>query len=510
MSDGIERRSSPVSQSEDVIYVGANRAPHPENDFPGSVVANSRHQTSHPLSDLSNAPDSMLPTASSTSRVNKTSTQGPAASRYMRRSSAEAPRRRTVPQAQPNPRRNAAAAASTPNGVQELLEVVEYKFKQNEQQLRQKFSTHNSNIQRQLQQAWEENEELRAQVTALQDRCEASEAAIDKYKNQIGKAKGLQKFLDGLGSDLHSLKRSYDSEKRNFTERMEASEKEILRLESTLAGKDEFEGMLSHSKTSLEKLLEARGFELQSLVQHRDMLRIQLDERIGQLVEERDTRLRLEQLVAELRASESASLTASIEQCAASLASRFENLCRQDDQLVVDVAGLQQAITSLTERSYVTSDDCKVIKSEMHDLGLRVVQTLSQEATTNTTVAELSSSVEGIIQSHMQTLSQSLNRLESASRQTASNASAQLAFRTKLQGATDLLKSTESQLEATKKSEASLRKSLDQSTARVSELEAPLAPVADTNISQITPEDVENKVNRNTESSLSFHLLTRM
>ncbi|GAB7330731.1 hypothetical protein MBLNU13_g02279t3 [Cladosporium sp. NU13] len=385
-------------------------------------------------------------------------------------------------------------SAPSQSGIQELLEVVEYKFKQNEQQLRRTFLTDSNNIQRELEQAYEENEELNLRITALEDRCKSSEAAIVKYKTQIGKAKGLQKFLDGLGSDLHSLKRSYDAERIVFAERIEASETEISRLESMLAGKNEFENMLSHSKASLEQLLEARNFELQSLVQHRDMLRTQLDERIGQLVEERDARLKVEQLVAKLRISERISLTNSIEQCAASLVSKFGEFHRQDDQLVVGIAELQHAVKTLTERPFVTPDDCEAIKSDLKTLGLRIAQSLSVEAANSTAVADVSSAVEGIVHTHVQTLCRSLDRLESASAQTASDASAQMALRVELQGMADRLKNVESQLESASQCKASLEKSLDHSIARVAELETASTIAAETDANQIAPQDVENKI----------------
>jgi len=492
MSDGIQRSSSPATQSEDVIYMGANRPRHPSKPRSGHVADEAQLRAPQQLAYLPQDVNTRSATASLSSRANGKSS--PVAPIHKRRPSAAVTRHRPMPQPQFQARGNASLSAPSGNGIQELLEVVEYKFKQNEQQLRQKFLTDSNRVQGELRQAYEENEELHFRITALEDRCNSSEAAIVKYKTQIGKAKGLQKFLDGLGSDLHSLKRSYDAERILFAERIEASETEISRLESTLAGKNEFESMLSHSKTSLERLLEARNFELQSLVQHRDMLRIQLDERIGQLVEERDSRLKLEQLVAELRVSERTSLTASIEQCVASLASGFGEFRRQDDQLAVGIAELQLAIKTLTERPSITPDDCEVIKSDIQDLGLRIAQSMSAEAANSTAVAEVSSAVQGIVQTHVQTLCQGLDRLELASAQSAGDASTQVALQVELQGTVDRLKHAESQLESASQCKVSLEESLNQSIARVAELEAAPTIAADTNTEQITPQDVESKV----------------
>ena len=493
MSDDIERQTSP-STSEGVIYIGARRSGYPAPAVSGSRSAETRSQVTQPLARMSRQANGMSPTASSSNCANRESSQAPLAPISARGASVEVTRHRPIPSPRfPTPR-NARVSASTQGGIQELLEVVEYKFKQNEQQLRQAFFADSNKVQRELKQAYEENEDLQSQVAALEDRCNISEAAIVKYRAQIGKAKGLQRFLDGLGSDLHSLKRSNDAEKSSFAERIKASENEISRLKSTLAGKDEYERMLSHSKTSLEKLLEARNFELQSLVQHRDMLRTQLDERVGQLVEERDTRLRLEQLVAELRISERTSVTTSIEQCAASLVSRFGDICRQDDCIIVGIAELQDAIKLLTERQAGTPDECEAIRFEIRELGMRVLQSLGIEATTNTTVAEVSSAVEGIVQSHVQKLCRSLDRLESVSRQTTDDVSAQVILRQELQGSADRLRRAESQLESEKQSKTSLEKSLDRSVARIPELEAASNAAAVTNTDVATPQDVENKV----------------
>jgi predicted nucleic acid-binding Zn-ribbon protein len=494
MSDGIERRSSPVPQSEDVIYMGAN-LPRSAGTVPIDSVGGQR--SPHVLQPFLRRPEMRKYISSPGSArlsLDRRTPPGVPARMPARDSSVKVIERRPVQQAQVQSYAHATAPDAATTGMQELLEVVQYKFKQNERQLRRAFSADSNKLRRELQQAYEENADLRSQLLAFEDRCERSEAAIVKYRGQIGKAKNLQKFLDGLGSDLHSLKRSYDAEKSSFAKRIEISETEITRLESTLASKNGFESMLSHSKASLERLLEVRGFELQSVVQHRDMLRSQLDERIGQLVEERDSRLRLEQLVAELSGSDRASLTTSIEQCKTSLMSKFGELGRQDDQLILDVAGLQDAVRRLAVRPSVSSDDFDAIKAEMHDLWLRIVQSLSAEATADMTVAEVSSSMEGIIQNHMQALHQGLARLQSASEQTANNASAHATLQLELQSAADRLRRTETELEAAKQSEVNLNDALVQSRARVSELEAEPVPAAANSTIQITSQDVEDKV----------------
>jgi hypothetical protein len=130
----------------------------------------------------------------------------------------------------------------------------------------------------------------------------------------------------------------------------------------------------------------------------------------------------------------------------------------------------------------------------MHNLWLRIVQSLSAEATADTTVAEISSSMEGIIQDHMQALHRELGRLQLASEQTANNASAHAAFQVDLQGAADRLRRTENELEAAKQSEVSLNNALVQSRARISGLEAEQLLAASDNNMQITSQDVENKV----------------
>jgi hypothetical protein len=494
MSDGIERHSSPVAQSEDVIYMGANLPKSAGNVPRDSVEGQRTPQVPHPFSRRLEMREHISSPGSA--RLSFARRAPPAAPARMaaRDSSAKAIEGRPVQRSQIQTYAHATAPDPAATGMQELLEVVQYKFKQNEQQLQRAFSTNSKKLRRELQQAYEESAHLRSQLLAFEDRCERSEAAIVKYRGQIGKAKNLQKFLDGLGSDLHSLKRSYDSEKSSFAKRIEISETEITRLESTLASKNGFESMLSHSKASLERLLEARGFELQSVVQHRDMLRNQLHERIGQLVEERDSRLRLEQLVAELSGSDRASLTTSIEQCKTSLMSKFGELGRQDDQLILDVAGLQDAVRRLAERPSVSSDDIDGIKAEMHGLWLRIVQSLSAESSADLTVVEVSSSMAGIVQNHMQALHQGLGRLQSASEQTANNASAHATFQLELQGAADRLRRTETELEAAKQSEVNLNDALVKSRARVSELEAEPVPAAAESTIQITAQDVEDKV----------------
>lgn len=490
MSDDIERVSSPTTQSEDVIYIGANPSQHSQVALDSFATSKRNIETSQRSSHISNIAGGTQSVRGSLSYAGD-DFQSPG------RKITQIPfPRKPTPGSRILSREHANRPEPTAGGVKELLEVVEYKFKQNEQRLRQAFSNDNDRTQTELQQACEENEGLRSQLAALDERCNRSEAAILKYRSQIRKAKSLQKFLDGLGVDLQSLKRSHDLEKVNFARRIEANDTEIQRLESTLAGKDRFENMLSHSKTSLEKLLEARGYEIQSLVQHRDLLRNQLDERIGQLVEERDNRMRLEQLVVELRSRESLSLTKSIEQCVASLAPKLGDLGRQDDQLLLGIAGIQTAVDNLTQRPAYSPNDCDTVKAAVHDLGLRTAQMLNTELDSSSIVAEICSSVEGIIQNHVGVVTRGLDRLESSSKQTVGEASTKATSETELQHVAAILERTDSQLEMARQREKTLSDALAQAEGRISELEAVSASGTTSDKAQTSIHEVEKKVSR--------------
>lgn len=493
MSDGLESQASSESQSEDVVYMGANLPKPPMNVHPGSARGAILHQASRPIGRSDRVATQFTSSNSTNRAVSEKTSSRSLGSRFNYSSSTPLANRQPSVRVPSQPRAPVTIPAFPATDTQDLLDVVAYKFKQQQQGLQQAYSSHNKKIQSELQQACEENELLRAQVAAAEEHCAQSDVAISKYRTQIGKAKTLQKFLDGMGNDLHSLKLAFDHEKRTFATRIGISETEIARLESALAGRAEFEGMLSHSKTLLESLLEAKGFELQSALQHRDMLRAQLEEKIGQLVEERDTRSRLEQLVGELRISDRASLTASIEQCTAALLSKMSSFDQKDDQLVVDIAALQEAVQKLTERPAVTVDDFKTIKDQLRDVGLNIAQSISMEAAGSTTVTDVSTSLEGIVQYHMQTLSTALDRLESTSRQTKTDEQATAVLRGQLQSATNGLTRLEVQLDASRQSEASLNTALSQSAARISELEA-TAATAGTPNTDATSEQVEHKV----------------
>lgn len=508
MSDGLESYASSEAQTEDVIYVGAKPTRSPVDARSGFHEV-PFGQTLRPLSR------STRPTGRPTSAA---LTRNLDAGRIHSRSSgpssnlsSSAPVQNRQPSLRPQSRPQGRAAilapanpTSLPTDTKDLLDIVAYKFRQQEQNLQHAYSSDNKKIRFELQQACEENDSLRSQVVASKERCAQADIAIAKYRDQIHKAKTLQKFLDGMGNDLLSLKRSYDHEKRMFANRIEISEAEIARLEASLAGRVEFEGMLSHSKTLLESLLEAKGFELQSVIQHRDMLRSQLDERIGQLVEERDTRLRLEQLVGELRVNERASLKASVEQCTASLLSKLSTFGQKDDQLAVGVAAIQEAVQTLTEQSVATPDDCDVIKAQVRDVGLNIAQSISMESANSTTVADLSMSVEGIIQYHMQTLCTALDRMESKSCQTTTDEQAIALLQTELQGAADRSTRYESQLDAARQNVVDLNDALAQSAARISELENRSTQDAASAPNVISPEDVDHKVCNSTTCAVAI------
>lgn len=508
MSDGLESYASSEAQTEDVICVGANSSRSPV-DARSGFHKMPLGQTSRPLSR------STRPSGHSTSAA---LTRNLDAGRiYSRLSgprsnlSSSAPVQNRQPSLRPQSRPQGRAAipapanpAPLPTDTKDLLDIVAYKFRQQEQKLQHAYSSDNKKIRFELHQACEENDSLRSQVVASEERCTQADIAIAKYRDQISKAKTLQKFLDGMGNDLLSLKRSYDHEKRMFVSRIEISEAEIARLEASLAGRVEFEGMLSHSKTLLENLLEAKGFELKSVIEHRDMLRSQLDERIGQLVEERDTRLGLEQLVGELRVNERASLKASVEQCTASLLSKLSTFNQKDDQLAIGVAAIQEAVQTLTERSVATPDDCDVIKAQVCDVGLDIAQSISMESSNSTTVADLSTSVDGIIQYHMQTLCTALDRMESKSCQTTTDEQAIALLQTELQGAADRSTRLESQLDAAMQNGVDLNNALAQSATRISELENRSTHDAASALNVISPEDVDHKVCNSTTCAVAI------
>jgi len=495
MSDGFERELSSEARSDDVVCVGGNSLTANTSERVNVPRETRYAQTSQPaVRPMVSSRQSAFadPVRNTTARRTFLPSHKPTPERGLNSTAAlHQPR----VQASPGPaRRRVTALSSLPDETQDLLDVVAYKFKEKEQSLQRAFSADQRKMQSELQKAYHENETLRSQVATFEEQCHQSEVAISKYRSQIGKAKGLQKFLDGLGNDLHSLKRSYDIAKVDFAVRIEASETEIERLECSLAGKDEFETMLSHSKVTLEKLLDAKGFELQSVIQHRDMLRGQLDERIGQLVEERDTRMRLEQLVGQLRLDGRQSLTASLERVTASLVSKMSGLGQQGDELAIEIADIHQNVGTLVARRPATLDDCKALKTEMHELGLRIAQGLSIEAVTNTTVADLTTSVEGLIQNHMRTLRQELERIETGWKRTASNEQAHAAVEAQLHGANERLARLESQLNAAREKESSANNALEKSLARVSELEVVALNSPTPTSEGVTPQDVELKV----------------
>ena len=492
MSDGLEGELSSEARSDDVVYVGGNSVT--SNTTERANVTRHAQMSQPAVRSMVSSRQSVFagPVRETTAKRPFPPSHKPAPQHGLNLTVAKQQPRVHASPGPPRPR--ATATVSPPDETQDLLDVVAYKFREKEQSLQRAFFADQKKMQSELQQAYEENENLRSQVAGFEEQCHQSEAAISKYRSQIGKAKGLQKFLDGLGNDLHSLKRSYDIEKVNFATRIEASETEIERLECSLAGKDEFETMLSNSKITLEKLLDAKGFELQSVVQHRDMLRSQLEERIGQLVEERDTRARLEQLVGQLRLDGRLSLTASLEQVTTSLVSKMSGLGRQGDELAVEIADIHHSIESLAERRPATLEDCQALKIEMHELGLRIPQGLSIEAATNTTVADLTTSVEGLIQNHMRTLQQGLDRIEIGWNKSASSEQANAALQAQLFGAKERLTQLKSQLDAARRNQSTANNALDKSLARISELEAASLRIPTPISKQFTPQKVELKV----------------
>jgi chromosome segregation ATPase len=187
-------------------------------------------------------------------------------------------------------------------------------------------------------------------------------------------------------------------------------------------------------------------------------------------------------------------LTASLEQVTASLLSKMSGLGQQGDELAIEIADIHHNVETLTERRPATLDDCKALKTEVHELGLRITQGLSIEAATNTTVADVTTSVEGLIQNHMRTLRQELERIEAGWNKSASSEQAHAAVQAQLHGATERLAQLESQLNAAKENESSANNALDKSLARISELETVALRSPTPTNRGVTPQDAELKV----------------
>ena len=130
----------------------------------------------------------------------------------------------------------------------------------------------------------------------------------------------------------------------------------------------------------------------------------------------------------------------------------------------------------------------------MHELGLRIAQGLSIEAATNMTVADLTTSVEGLIQNHMRTLRQELERIEAGWKIAASSEQAHAAVQAQLHVANERLAQLESQLNAARQNESYANNALDKSLARISELETVAQHSPTPTSGEATPQDVEFKV----------------
>lgn len=376
----------------------------------------------------------------------------------------------------------------------ELLEVVAYKFREQEMNLKTAFSADHHAMRSQLQRAQGNNDALRAKVANLEEQLDHSEVSIDKYRRQIAKAKGLQKFLEGLGHDLQSLKRSHDAERSSFTTQIEESQAEISRLQTALASRDDYETAQANAKNSLEKVLVARESDLQSVITHRDLLRTQLDEKIGQLVEERDHRSKLEEVIGTFRSSDTKSLAASVEQCLQSLLPQFTSLGEKGDQLLLNVAYLHEMLRGLTERGLATSQDCEEIRRQVCDSESRVIQSLQIGPEAEIRVVELAQIVERVMDHAIRPVSAKLDHLKSAKEQGKVWSEAHISLYAELKSATDRMVHLNTEMQLARKKEAEQAQAPELSSARIAELEANLERAMNDQKSRTDKSDVEVRV----------------
>lgn len=235
-------------------------------------------------------------------------------------------------------------AEGSTDDTADLLKVVSFKFNEKAQKLQNAFSIEREELQYEVQQIRSERDAIHEQLESCKAQCKDLANTVGAHQARLRRAKDLAKFLEGIGNDLQSFRKEQEKYKATI---VQAREVDLVDFEERLAARQQLEQQLETAKMTLEKLVATKDCEIQVVVEHRDSLQRQLEDRIGQLAEERDRSLRLQQRIDSLETSNRNGVESSVSQFQEALERRYSTLTQQQDTLAVDIAGLQAALVDL-------------------------------------------------------------------------------------------------------------------------------------------------------------------
>ena len=200
------------------------------------------------------------------------------------------------------------AAEQSSSDINDWFRILQFKVQEKEQILQSQFAIERERLQEDLRQSLDDKrlleDDLHQAIRHKEDMCETADRQGTKATKYESKFKQFKKFVEGLGSDVTSLRNQANNTQR---------EAEELTQESA-DGKAEREALYNQMNTCAErssqltertmKLCQETQAELQAAVLRSSYLDQQLSEKVGMLAEERDRRSQLEKQLASVTSSD--------------------------------------------------------------------------------------------------------------------------------------------------------------------------------------------------------------
>lgn len=201
-------------------------------------------------------------------------------------------------------------AGSVPTKVNDLIHILAYEARKVEEANAANLQAIQHEKEEQLQAAHQARQQLQEELDAVLEEKEHLAATLDKHTAKLKKYDSqfprLKKFVDGLGTDLDKLRHDSNAVRRRSEELLDGhndSRQEHSALIEDV--RQASEHALQVRNKALENCRELQS-DLDAATLRTDYLSQQLSEKAGMLVEERDSRARLERLLSSATQSDEA------------------------------------------------------------------------------------------------------------------------------------------------------------------------------------------------------------
>jgi DNA repair exonuclease SbcCD ATPase subunit len=194
-------------------------------------------------------------------------------------------------------------------GINDIMDALLSRFQQ-EELLRSQEEDKKLKWQEQAMREQAKQEDLRTQLSTLQQETEEAKAAVQQQKTKIAKSETkvtkLRSFITGLGNDMESLKKKANADRQDSEQVFNAQGERQAELEGLLTEMSSRVGKSTQLQNEAMKLCRESKAELTAAILRSTHLEKQLEAKSRQLVEEKEHREQIQSQLASVTTSHEA------------------------------------------------------------------------------------------------------------------------------------------------------------------------------------------------------------